>query len=99
VPSETAETESTQRDRHRQCIADKSRIGWQKVSGYTQRSRVEAAIGRYKQVVGDGLRFHQDRRRTTEVAGAVHVLNRMLEQPSSDPQIGVKARCCSSATN
>jgi hypothetical protein len=33
----------------------------------------------YKQVVGDGLRFHQDRRRTTEVAVAVHVLNRMLE--------------------
>ena len=79
VPSETAETESTQRDRHLQCIADKGRIGWQKVSGYTQRSWVEAAIGRYKQVVGDGLRFRKDRRRTTEVAVAVLVLNRMLE--------------------
>jgi hypothetical protein len=30
-------------------------------------------------VVGEGLRFRQDRRRTTEVAVAVHVLNRMLE--------------------
>jgi hypothetical protein len=79
VPSETAETEPTQRDRHLQCIAEKGRIGWQKVSGYTKRSRVETAIGRYKQVVGDGLRFRQDRRRTTEVAVAVHVLNRMLE--------------------
>ena len=79
VPSETAETESTQRDRHLQCIADKGRIGWQKVSGYTKRSRVETAIGRYKQVVGDGLRFRKDRRRTTEVAVAVLVLNRMLE--------------------
>ena len=79
VLSETAETQPTQRDRHLQCIAEKGRIGWQKVSGYTKRSRVETAIGRYKQVVGDGLRFRQDRRRTTEVAVAVHVLNRMLE--------------------
>jgi hypothetical protein len=79
VPSETAETEPTQRDRHLQCIAEKGRIGWQKVSGYTKRSRVETAVGRYKQVVGEGLRFRKDRRRTTEVAVAVRVLNRMLE--------------------
>ena len=37
------------------------------------------AIGRYKRLMGDGLRFHQDGRRATEVAVAVHVLNRMLE--------------------
>jgi hypothetical protein len=79
VPSETAETEPTQRDRHLERIAEKGRIGWQKVSGYTKRSRVETAIGRYKQVVGDGLGFRKDRRRTTEVAVAVYVLNRMLE--------------------
>jgi hypothetical protein len=30
-------------------------------------------------VVGDGLRFHQDRRRISEVAVAVYVLNRILE--------------------
>jgi Transposase DDE domain len=48
VPSETAETEPTQRDRHLQCIAEKGRIGWQKLSGYNKRSRVEAVIGRYK---------------------------------------------------
>ena len=57
VPSEMAATEPTQRDRHLQCIAKKGRIGWQKASGYNKRSRVEAAIGRYKQVIGDGLRF------------------------------------------
>ena len=78
VLSATAETEPTQRDRHLQCIADKGRIGWQKASGYATRSRVEAAIGRYKQVIGDGLRFHKDERRRTEVGVAVHVLNRML---------------------
>jgi hypothetical protein len=79
VLSETAEAAPTQRDRHLQGIADKSGIGWQKASGYTKRSQVEAAIGRYKQVIGNGLRFHKDRRRTTEVGVAVYVLNRMLE--------------------
>jgi hypothetical protein len=79
VPSETAETAPTQRDGHLQNIAEKRRIGWQKVSGYTKRSRVEAVIGRYKQVIGDGLRFRKDSRRATEAGIAVHVLNRMLE--------------------
>lgn len=54
-------------------------MGWQKASGYTTRSRIEIAIGRYKQVIGDGLRFHKDGRRDTEVRIAVQVLNRMLE--------------------
>jgi Transposase DDE domain len=79
VPSETAGTAPTPRDQHLRCIAEKGKIGWQKVSGYTKRSRVEAAIGRYKQVIGDGLRSHKDERCTTEVGVAVHVLNRMLE--------------------
>jgi hypothetical protein len=79
VPSETAETAPTQRDGHLQSIAEKRRIGWQKVSDYTKRSRVEAAIGRHKQVIGDGLRFRKDSRRATEAGIAVHVLNRMLE--------------------
>jgi hypothetical protein len=74
-----AEAAPTQRDQHLQCIADKGRTGWQKASGYSTRSRVEAAIGRYKQVIDDGLRFHKDERRATEVGIAVHVLNRMLE--------------------
>jgi hypothetical protein len=52
-------------------------VAWQKSSGYTKRSRVETTIGRYKQVIGDGLRFHKDERRRTEVNVAVHVLNRM----------------------
>jgi len=78
VPSETAETDPTQRDQHLQDIAAKGRIAWQKSSGYTQRSRVET-IGRYKQIIGDGLRFHKDERRGTEIRVAVHVLNRMLK--------------------
>jgi hypothetical protein len=79
VPSETAETEPTQRDRHLHSIAKHGRTAWQKASGYTKRARAEAAIGRFKQVIGDGLRSRTDRRRATEVDVAVHALNRMLE--------------------
>jgi hypothetical protein len=76
VPSGTAAP--TQRDRHLLCIAENGRMAWQKVSGYNRRSNVEAAIGRWKQVIGDGLRSRIDGRRTTEVEVAVRVLNRML---------------------
>ena len=79
VPSEAADTEATQRDCHLRCIDEKGRIGWQKVSDYNKRSRVEAAIGRYKQVIGNGLRFRKDGRRTTEIRVSVYALNRMLE--------------------
>jgi hypothetical protein len=86
VPSGTATTEPTQRDRHLQSVAEKGRIGWQTASGYYKRSRVEAAIGRYKQVIGDGrpstrgrVRSHKDGHRTTEVDVAIHFLNRMPE--------------------
>jgi hypothetical protein len=77
--SEMAETEPTQRNRHMQAIAEKGRMGWQKASSYNVRSRVEAAVGRYKQVIGDGLHFRKDERRATEVAVAVRALNRMSE--------------------
>ncbi len=79
VSSETAETEPTQRDHHLQSIAEHGRAAWQKASGYTRRARAEAAIGRFKQVIGDGLRSRTDQRRATEVNVAVHALNRMLE--------------------
>jgi len=58
VPSKTAENEPTQRDHHLRRIAEHGRMAWQKASGYTKRARAEAAIGRWKQVIGDGLRAH-----------------------------------------
>ena len=79
VPSETAETAPTQRDRHLQSIAKHGRVAWQKASGYTKRSRIEAAIGRFKQVMGDGLRSRTEERWVTKVEVAVHALNRTLE--------------------
>ena len=79
VPSATAETAPTQRDRHLYLIAERGRMAWQKASGYNWRARAESAVGRWKRVIGDGLRSHTDERRGTEVGVAVHVLNRMLE--------------------
>src|SRR5215210_2694574 len=79
VPSATAENDPTQRDRHLQHIAEHGRMAWQKASGYTKRARAEAAIARWKQVIGDRLRAHTDERRATEVDVAVYVLNRMQE--------------------
>lgn len=79
VPSATAETTPTQRDGHPRCIAATGRIAWQTTSGYNRRAKVEAAIGRWRQVIGDGLRARLDERRMTEVEVAVHVLNRVLE--------------------
>jgi hypothetical protein len=87
VPGGTAETTPTQRDRHLptqrdrhlQCITEKGRMARQQASGYNKRAKAEAAIGRWKQVIGDGLRSRTDERRVTEVDVAVHALNRMLE--------------------
>ena len=74
-------------------------MAWQKTSGYNnRRAKVEAAIGRWKQVIGDGLRSRIDERRVTEIQMAVHALNRMLElgRPSyvriAQPQID-RGRC------
>jgi hypothetical protein len=53
--------------------------GKARIRMHNKRSRVETAIGRYKQVIGDGLRFRKDEHRNTEVAVAAHVLNLMLE--------------------
>src|SRR5438445_323176 len=78
VPSETADTTPTPRDRHLQAIAEHGRMSWQKASGYNWRALVEADIGRWKRVIGHALRSQTDKRQATEVALAVNVLNRML---------------------
>src|SRR3954451_2481635 len=79
VPSGTAETAPTQRDRHLRSIAEHGRLGWQKASGYNRRALAEAAMSRYKRVIGDALRSRTDPGRATEVAIAARALNRMLE--------------------
>jgi hypothetical protein len=79
VPSEGAEATPTQRDRHLALIAERGRLGWQTASGYNRRALAEAAVSRYKRVIGDALRSRTDRRQATEAAIAVRALNRMLE--------------------
>ena len=54
-------------------------MAWQKTSGYSRRALAEAAVSRYKRVIGDALHSRTDHRQATEVAIAVRVLNRMLE--------------------
>src|SRR4051794_6629562 len=54
-------------------------MGWQKASGYNRRALAEATIGRFKRVIGDGLRSRTDQRQATEMNVAVAVLNRMVE--------------------
>jgi hypothetical protein len=68
VPSGTAETAPSQRDRHLEVIAERGRRGWQKASGYNRRALAEATIGRFKRVIGGALRSRTDRRQATEVA-------------------------------
>jgi hypothetical protein len=79
VPSAMADSAPTKRDRHLQLIAERGRMGWQRVSGYNWRALVEADIGRYKRVIGDALRSRTKSRQRTEVAIAAASLNRMLE--------------------
>jgi hypothetical protein len=55
-------------------------MNWQKTSGNDRRSKAEAAIGRYKRVIGDTLHSREDARRVCEVKIAVKALNRMLER-------------------
>ncbi len=78
VPSDTAETAPTQRDGHLQRIAEHGRMGWQSASGYNKRARAEAAMNRWKQVIGDELRAHG---RTTGDQGGRH-------RPRAQPHAG-----------
>ena len=79
VPSTVAKTDPTQRDRHLELITEHGRMGWQKATGYNARAKAEAAVSRYKRVIGDALRSRTDNRQATEVAVAVRALNRMFE--------------------
>ena len=59
-------------------MAARGRIGWQEETGYGQRSLVETAMGRYKSIIGAGLRARSLPGQRAEAAVGVAVLNRML---------------------
>jgi len=60
VPGSTAATAPTQHDHDVLAINAHGRMNWQKASGYNKRSKVEAAISRYKRVIGDALKSRHD---------------------------------------
>ena len=78
VFSATVETAPTPRDRRIQAIAETGHMAWQRRSGDNARAKAEAAIARYKQVIGDRLRTHSDEGRRTEVSIAGTLLNRIF---------------------
>ena len=53
-------------------------MGWQKSSGYNQRAKAEAAMSRFKHVIGDTLRSQAGPAQEVETQIAVKALNRML---------------------
>ena len=65
VPSATAETAPTRRDRHIGAIGERGRMGWQKASRCNWRALVEADMSRWKRIVGDVLRSRTDGRQRT----------------------------------
>lgn len=56
VPSDTAGSAPSQRDRHFQRIVERGRRGWQRDVRYGRRSLGEVAIMRYKQLIRHSLR-------------------------------------------
>jgi hypothetical protein len=69
----------TIRDRQITEIKVYGRIAWQKTSGYNQRSRGEALMGRWKAVIGQKLKARSFENQKTEARIGVRVLNRMTE--------------------
>ena len=67
-----------QRDAHIRHIAAQGRMAWQSKTGYNNRALVEAQIGRYKAVIGAGLKSRQFRRQLNETKIATKSLNRMI---------------------
>jgi hypothetical protein len=56
VPGPHPKTTSTQRDGHVLAIQARGRTNWQSASGYTTRSKLEAAISRTKGIISETLR-------------------------------------------
>jgi Transposase DDE domain len=77
VPSATAETAPTQRDRHIQLIEERGRLGWQRAVDYGKRSLAEVAMFRYKKVISRGLHARTLPTQKTEAKVACKVLNIM----------------------
>jgi hypothetical protein len=85
VPSDTAETVPTQRDRHIEMIKERGRLGWQRLVDYGRRSLREVAMLRYKVLIGLSLHARTLSTQKTEAKVACKVINIMtsLDMPVS----------------
>mgnify|MGYP002633688910 CR=1 FL=1 len=79
VLSPEAARDPTTRDKHITAIRDRGRIAWQASSGYNQRSRGEAQMGRWKTVIGPKLKARNFPNQKTEVRIGTNILNKMNE--------------------
>jgi hypothetical protein len=77
VPSDTAETAPTPRDRHLRMIQERGRRGWQKAVNYGRRSLGEVAMMRYKTVLGRRLHARTLPTQKAEAAAGFTVINIM----------------------
>ena len=77
VPSDTAGSTSSQRDRHIQLITEHGRLGWQRAVQYGDRSLGEVAMMRYKQLIGRSLRARTPPTQKVGAAVAGKVMNIM----------------------
>jgi hypothetical protein len=77
VPSNTAVTAPTQRDRHLQMIQARGRLGWQKAVNYGRRSLGELAMMRYKALIGRRLHARTLPTQKAEAAAGCKVINVM----------------------
>src|SRR3954452_19527208 len=77
VPSPTADTAPSLRDRHIQTIQEKGQRGWRKAVGYGKRALVETAMFRYKTLIGPRLRARTLPEQKSEARIACAVINRM----------------------
>ena len=79
VVSPKAERDPTALDKHIAQIEQLVRMGWQVSSGYNQRSRIEAQIGRWKMVIGSKMHARTFENQKTEAKIGTHILNTMNE--------------------
>lgn len=76
-PKNAVRADCQARDAHPDMITETGRMAWQRATGYGQRSRGEAQIGCYKQVIGPDLRSRNMETQTTKARIAVNALKRM----------------------
>jgi hypothetical protein len=77
VPGVVTSAAKSQRDRHVRFVQEYGHAAW-KATGYGRRSLAETAMGRYKGIIGSGLRARTLSTQQGETALAVEILNRMI---------------------